>query len=248
MITLQFHIHSLVVSTNLTSQCVFNHVVQVAYNSSSCIQCHITGTILFHASLCTMHMTVEVNTTTVHLVPLPDRVVQHDNDLTVMIVTQILVNFFKLSTECWVVQQLAVMIAFNQNLCTVQTAQDINRILSRQESKVTQDECFILWGNIVVPLFNHLFAHVLYILESCPSYWAKIHNVLVTEMQVTCNPLCHSYSPNLNSRTHSNRVLAGIHLKCCLRRFCCSKSEQIQTQPLSSEKATYSATCTISTI
>jgi hypothetical protein len=71
-------------------------------------------------------------------------IVKEDHQLPIVRESQIAVHLIKAGTKHRVIQQLAVMVAFDQDLATMQSAHDCNSFHGRQKRHVTQDIHYIL--------------------------------------------------------------------------------------------------------
>jgi hypothetical protein len=90
---------------------VTNCILHQYSNLTGGVYAHVTSTILLKPTLSTMQVSVKVNSTAMHLIPLSDRVVQHHTLGTSIVDVQVVMDFFKAVTEACILQQFTVMIA-----------------------------------------------------------------------------------------------------------------------------------------
>jgi hypothetical protein len=90
---------------------------------------------------------MKMNRTTMHLIPLCDRIVQHHALGTIVINVQVMMNFFKAGPETSILQQFAIMVALYQNLATVESMHVFGGFWGRQKCHVTQDVNQVLGFN-----------------------------------------------------------------------------------------------------
>jgi hypothetical protein len=111
-------------------------------------------------------------------------IVKHHYQLAIVRESQVAVHRLKAGTERRVIQQLAVMVAFDQDLATIESMHDSHSVHSRQKRHITQHIHSVVLTHQLVPFRDHGFAHVLYIAKSATSFGAKLLDVGMPKMQI----------------------------------------------------------------
>jgi hypothetical protein len=104
-------------------------------------------------------------------------------------------NLGKAGTKRRILNQLAIMIASNQNLLAVQLKKNFNRIAHIHEGNITQNVHSVVPVHQFVPLANHFRVHVFHIAK-LPGSRTESHDATMAEVQIASDKsLAHLLSP-----------------------------------------------------
>lgn len=170
---------------DLSFKCISDDVVELTNDFASCVPSHISGSVIFESTFFAVQVTVQVNCPSVSLIPFKvNGVMEHHHLGAVVADVQVIVRALEACAELGILHELAIVIALDENLGAVETVDEAHCGVHVAECNVAQDVNRVVNPDPFVPHANHFLMHVGNVLEVAPGIRAKLHDVLMSKMEI----------------------------------------------------------------